>query len=227
MRTPGHDFELAVGHLRAAGIVRNLDDIRTVKYCVGEEQAQEYNVVSVGLAAPLDEARLTHRSAPMNSSCGICGADTIDALSIISTAINDPAKPMVSAGVLTQLPDALRSHQKIFASTGGLHGVGLFTPEGKVAAVREDVGRHNAVDSLLGWALLGRHELDETLLMLSGRVSFEIVQKAAIGRVPVIVAVSAPTSLAVGAADRLGITLVAFVRDGTANVYSHPGRIDL
>lgn len=226
MRTPGHDFELAVGHLLVAGVVTGPDDVRSVRYCVGEEQAQQYNVVSVSLAEPLDEARLTHRHSPVTASCGICGADSLDALAIRADPMTLTSAPLrVSPSVVLGLPDALREHQRIFSATGGLHGVGLFSADGAMLAIREDVGRHNAVDALLGWALLGRRSLASDVLVLSGRVSYEIVQKAAIGGIPVVVAVSAPTSLAVSAAERFGITLVAFTRDGAANVYAHPSRI--
>jgi FdhD protein len=226
MRTPGHDFELAVGFMVGEGLIHSRDDVTSVRYCdlpAGEPQL--YNVVSVFLSRPFDPAGAERRFYT-TSSCGICGKASLDQVEVHCSAI-PPTEPL-PASVVVSLPDTLRRAQRIFEQTGGLHAAGLFDRTGKVAAVREDVGRHNAVDKLVGRALLaGEVPLSDKVLMLSGRVSFELVQKAAVAGIPVICAVSAPSSLAVEAADRLGLSVVGFVRGRSFNVYSHPERLDL
>lgn len=223
MRTPGGDFELAVGFLFTEGLI-SPGDVHRVVYCdnvPGEDQ--QYNIVSVTLDEPFDRARL-HRNFAATSSCGICGKAALDDVEVRC----DPVAPgpQVSADVLVSLPDKLRSGQKVFERTGGLHAAGLFTPDGELVTLREDVGRHNAVDKVIGEQLLaGRLPLSGNVLQVSGRASFEIVQKAAVAGIPIVSAVSAPSSLAVEAGDRFGMTIVGFVRDGGCNVYSHAERV--
>jgi FdhD protein len=224
MRTPGHDFELAVGWLFAEGVVEKADDVAAIRYCaLGEDEPQQYNIVSVRLTQGVDLGEVA-RSVTTTASCGVCGTASLDHL-VLRCAPLPPGEP-VSMSVLQTLPDRLRAAQSLFDRTGGLHGAALGTADGVLVAVREDVGRHNAVDKLLGHALLARRlPLAQHVLVVSGRVSYEIVQKAAVAGIPVLCAVSAPSSLAVETADRLGITLLGFVRDGRANVYTHPERV--
>jgi FdhD protein len=226
MRTPGHDFELAVGFLATEGLLRSSDDVADVRYCrLPESEEQRYNVVTVGLRRPFDLAG-HERHFAANASCGLCGKASLDQVEVACAPL--ATGPLVAASVIAGLPDGLRAAQRVFDKTGGLHGAGLTTPAGEVVSVREDVGRHNAVDKLVGEAVLaGTMPLSERVLVVSGRISFEIVQKAAVAGIPVLCAVSAPSSLAVDAADRLGMTCVGFVRDGGFNVYSHPERLDL
>lgn len=219
MRTPGHDDELAVGYLFGEGLVdgrADLDDPPVVA---------DGAAVVVRLARPFD-AEAARREVPVGSSCGVCGAASIDRLVDLAPPVGQG--PVVRRAALAAMPAALRAGQAAFERTGGLHAAGLFGADGARVVVREDVGRHNAVDKLCGRALLdGRLPLDRLVLLVSGRVSFEIVQKAARAGVTVLAAVSAPTSLAAQAADRLGLTLVGFLRDGGFNVYTHPRRVDL
>ena len=226
MRTPGHDFELAVGFMVGEGLIHGRDEVASVRYCdLPPEEPQLYNVVSVFLTRPFD-AGGAERRFYTTSSCGICGKASLDQVEVHCGAI-PPSEPL-PASVVVSLPDALRKAQRIFEQTGGLHAAGLFDQSGKAVTVREDVGRHNAVDKLVGRSLLaGELPLSDKVLMLSGRVSFELVQKAAVAGVPVICAVSAPSSLAVEAADRLGLAVVGFVRGRGFNVYCHPERLDL
>jgi FdhD protein len=226
MRTPGHDFELAVGFLVGEGLVHGRDEVAAVRYCdLPAEEPQLYNVVSVFLTGPFEPPGAERRFYA-TSSCGICGKASLDQVEVHCAAI--PDGPPLPASVVVSLPDRLRKAQRIFEQTGGLHAAGLFDRAGKVLAVREDVGRHNAVDKLVGRALLaGELPLSDKVLMVSGRVSFELVQKAAVAGVPVLCAVSAPSSLAVEAADRLGLAVVGFVRGRAFNIYSHPERLDL
>lgn len=230
MRTPGNDFELAVGFLLAEGIVEDPDAVRSVRYCdLPAGDPQRYNVVTVGAAGAAGavarrRAVARQRAVAVSASCGVCGTATLEQLDRRCPAV--AAGPEVSAAVLLDLPDRLRRHQRLFDRTGGLHGAGLFTATGDPLAVREDIGRHNAVDKLVGWAALARRlPLDEAVLVVSGRVSYEIVQKAAVAGVAVVVAVSAASSLAVATAEHLGITLAGFVRRDRANVYTHPERV--
>jgi FdhD protein len=224
MRTPGHDFELAVGFLLGEGLLRGQHDVRAVKYCeLPEGDPQQFNVVTVIAAGPVD-VRGRQRSATVSASCGVCGTATLDALQDRCPAV--PEGATLDAEVLMSLPGRLRRHQRIFERTGGLHAAGLYGADGRMLAVREDVGRHNAVDKLVGWASLQRRlPLSEAVLVVSGRVSFEIVQKAAVAGIPVLAAVSAPSSLAVATAQSLGMTLAGFVRDGRANLYAAPWRV--
>ena len=227
MRTPGHDFELATGFLFSEGHLRGRDAVATVRYCEAVQgEQQRYNVVTVTSRSPVP-VQSRRLSTTITSSCGVCGTTSLDEL----LARCSPPSPttVIGAPVLYGLPERLRAEQRIFDRTGGLHAAGLFDCEtGTPIAVREDIGRHNAVDKLLGWgALGGRLPLSHCALVVSGRVSFEIVQKAAIAGIPVLAAVSAPSSLAVETARRLRMTLAAFVREDRANVYSAPQRIVL
>jgi FdhD protein len=224
MRTPGHDFELAVGWLFAEGVVEKAEEVAAIRYCaLGEDEPQQFNIVSVRLTKPVDLGEVA-RTVTTTASCGVCGTASLDRLAVRCPPL-PPGEP-VSMEVLRALPDTLRRAQSLFDRTGGLHGAAVCTADGTLVAVREDVGRHNAVDKLLGHALLtGRLPLAGHVLVVSGRVSYEIVQKAAVAGIPVLCAVSAPSSLAVETADRLGITLLGFVRDNRANVYTHPERV--
>jgi FdhD protein len=225
MRTPGHDFELAAGFLYTEGLV-GPDDIAAVKYCeLPDDEDQRYNVVTVELRRSY-RGSVPPRSFPVGASCGLCGAATIDAVERHCAPV--APGPPVPASVLHRLPDRLRARQRLFDETGGLHGAALFDADGSECCAREDVGRHNAVDKVVGHGLLGKAlPLSGQVLMVSGRVSFEIVQKAAMAGVPVVGAVSAPTSLAVDAGERLGVTVAGFIRGGRYNIYSHPERVDL
>ena len=226
MRTPGNDFELAVGFLTTEGVIRGKVDVDQVRYCVGGPVEQQYNIVTVALRSGVsfDEERL-RRTFYTTSSCGVCGKASLESLAL-RDAPAVPDGPVVDAGVLGSLPDRLRGAQKIFQRTGGLHAAGLFEPDGTLVAAREDVGRHNAVDKLVGWMVLGdRFPAGERILAVSGRASFEIMQKALAAGIPIVAAVSAPSSLAVDVAAEYGMTLAGFVRDGSLNVYAGPRRI--
>lgn len=224
MRTPGNDFELAVGFCFTEGLLRSSDDLDTVAYCLAGEGEQEYNVVTVKLRHQVDRAG-RQRAFVANASCGLCGKTTLDDVEQHCEPVG--TGPVVPRSVISVLPDRLRDAQTVFDATGGLHAAARFTAAGDLVALREDVGRHNALDKLVGHALLERHVLADDVLMVSGRVSFEIVQKAAMAGIPVVCAVSAPSSLAIDAARRFGQTLVGFVRGDSANVYTHAERLDL
>jgi FdhD protein len=230
MRTPGHDFDLAVGFLLTEGLIDGHADIAAVKYCdLPGDVEQQFNVVTVELTRPLPDDR-PERSFNVNASCGVCGKTSIDEIAVTCSVLpGPPTVAAVSPSLIRGLPDRLRAEQRLFDRTGGLHAAAIFDPAdpGEIT-LREDVGRHNAVDKLAGHALLARRlPLTGMVMMVSGRVSFEIVQKAARAGVAVIAAVSAPSSLAVAAADALGVALAGFVRGDRFNIYSHPERIDL
>ena len=223
MRTPGGDYELAAGFLFTEGLIAP-GEVQRVAYCddLGDEE-QRYNIVTITLDRPFDHERL-HRNFYATSSCGICGKAALEDVEVRCAPVASGTE--VSASVLVSLPDALRAKQRVFDRTGGLHAAGLFTPAGQLITLREDVGRHNAVDKVIGDQLLaGRVPLADHVLQVSGRASFEIVQKAAVAGIPVVSAVSAPSSLAIEAAERFGMTLVGFVREGRCNVYAHPERV--
>ena len=223
MRTPGHDFELAAGFLYTEGIVSAQADVRTVRYCDVPREEQQYNVVTVDLRRPYDP-ELLQRNFYTTSSCGVCGKASLDSISVRCAPVAEG--PEVSESVVVALPDRLREAQRVFDRTGGLHAAGLFDPAGTLLELREDVGRHNAVDKLVGRALLaGELPLSERVLMVSGRLSFEIVQKAAVAGIPIVCAVSAPSSLAVDAGRRFGMTLVGFLRGSRFNIYTNAERI--
>lgn len=228
MRTPGADFELAAGFLYAEGVVTAREQITGISYCKDTDLPQEqlYNIVivEVGGGARLDLDSL-ERHFHVSSACGVCGKANLEAIALRGVKpVSDG--PMIRPEVIAALPERLRDAQKLFAATGGLHAAGLFTADGILIEAREDVGRHNAVDKLVGWALLdGRLPLDDHIVMVSGRSSFEIAQKALAARIPVVCSVSAPSSLAVDVANEFGMTLVGFVRDTRFNVYAGPQRI--
>jgi FdhD protein len=223
MRTPGGDYELAVGFLFTEGLIQP-SDVRRVAYCDDlEDDRQRYNVVTVTLSRAFDHGSMS-RNFYATSSCGVCGKASLDDVALHCPAVSPG--PAVPLEVILGLPEALRAKQKVFERTGGLHAAGLFTPEGELVSLREDVGRHNAVDKVIGEQLLaGRLPLNDKVLQVSGRSSFELVQKAAMAGIPVISAVSAPSSLAVEAGERFAMTVVGFVRPGRANVYTHPERV--
>ena len=226
MRTPGHDFELAVGFLFTEGMIKHSDDVRTVRYCQLPDSAeQQFNVVTVSLAAPFDEA-LSRRGMVTSASCGICGTTSIEQLAQTVSEIDPNKGPVLTAKLLVALPEIIREMQPTFDRTGGLHAAGLVDASGDAYCVREDIGRHNAVDKAIGKAVLdGKLPISNHVLVVSGRLSFEIIQKAAMAGIAFIAAVGAPSSLSVETAENLGITLVGFVRDGTANIYTHAHRI--
>jgi FdhD protein len=229
MRTPGHDVELAHGFLLTEGVITAADDLAAARYCdsVDDTGANTYNVLDVALAPGVaPPAAGVERNFYTTSSCGVCGKASLDAVRL-RTRFSPAADPVrVAADILYALPDALRGAQRVFDSTGGLHAAGLFAADGTPLVVREDVGRHNAVDKVLGWALLhGRVPATGCVLMVSGRASFELVQKAVMAGVPVLAAVSAPSSLAVALAVEAGTTLVGFLRGHAMNVYAGAGRI--
>ena len=215
--------KLASGFLFTEGLIQQ-GEVARVGYCDDlADEEHRYNVVSVTLDRPFDRDR-SHRHFAVTSSCGICGKTALDDVEVRFAPI--AAGPIVSLDVLVSLPDRLRERQRLFDRTGGLHAAGLFTATGELVALREDVGRHNAVDKVIGEQVLaGRMPLAQRVLQVSGRASFEIVQKAAVAGIPIVSAVSAPSSLAVEAGDRSNMTIVGFVRDGRCNVYTRPERI--
>ncbi|MGI8643031.1 MAG: formate dehydrogenase accessory sulfurtransferase FdhD [Thermomicrobiales bacterium] len=229
MRTPGNDFELAAGFLLAESIVHRREDIRQVNYCVDPTitTEQRYNVVTVTLAhrTPVNLDPLNRHFA-MTSACGVCGKTSLEQLEVQGvTAV--PDGPVISAPVVTGLPASLRARQRLFEATGGLHAAALFDTAGELVAVREDVGRHNALDKLLGWALLdGRLPAHHGIVLVSGRASFELAQKCVVAGVPILCAISAPSSLAIEVAKRFNLTLAGFVREDRCNVYSGFERIE-
>jgi FdhD protein len=224
MRTPGDDPELAVGFLFTEGLVSSRGEVVSARDCAPRRGGGACNVVQVELSRPFDGSSLK-RNFFATSSCGVCGKATLDQVAVRCAPVGPG--PVVGRSVLIGLPGALRGGQAVFDRTGGLHAAGVFDGEGRLLALREDVGRHNAVDKLIGRALLdGEVPLAGRILLVSGRTSFEILQKAAVAGVPIVCAVSAPSSLAVSLAERLGITLVGFLRGSSFNVYTHPERID-
>jgi FdhD protein len=225
MRTPGNDFELAAGFLHSEGLLSSLLELAEIKYCTDIELGEQaYNVVTVHLRRAF-EAELVQRNFGVTSACGVCGKASIDSIEVASEPL--PAGPVVHASIIAELPERLRAAQRTFDRTGGLHATGLFTAEGEVVLVREDVGRHNALDKVIGWAFgAGRLPLADAVLCVSGRLSFELVQKAAVAGCPIMVAVGAPSSLAVELAADRGVTLCGFVRGGTANVYTETWRVE-
>jgi FdhD protein len=225
MRTPGNEDELAVGFLKTEGLVDGPEILR-IEPGDPADMNQPDDRLTVRLARPFDAGLVAERHFVATASCGICGKASLDEIAVRSEPI--PDGPVVTRQLLIALPDLLRAAQRAFDETGGLHAAGLFGPEGELIAIREDVGRHNALDKLVGSQVLAKAmPLHGRILMVSGRVSFEIVQKAAVAGIPIIAAVSAPSDLAIEAADRLGVTLVGFLRGDGFNVYAHDERIDL
>jgi FdhD protein len=229
MRTPGDDFDLALGHLLTEGMIGSAGDVATMVHCtdLDEHGSPTFNVVEATLSpgvALLRPAR--ERTEPMTSACGVCGSASVDAVRTSSpfAVADDPL--VLDAAVLATLPDGLEARQSVFARTGGVHAAGLATADGTLLSVREDVGRHNAVDKLVGAAARERElPLAGTVLVVSARASFEITQKASVAGIPAVVAVGAPTSLAVALAREVGMTLVAFTRGPRFSLYSRPDRV--
>jgi FdhD protein len=242
MRTPGSDVELAQGFLLTEGLIGCRNDVLRVQYCRGAETRStpeslrssppgdginNYNVLDVTLTpgVTLPDVNIA-RNFYSTSSCGVCGKASLDAVRLSSRHSPGDDPSAVSTATLTSMPAQLRSAQKVFARTGGLHAAALFTVDGTLLAVREDIGRHNAVDKVIGWALEAGHvPLSGTVLLVSGRASFELTQKAVMAGIPVLAAVSAPSSLAVDLAAQSGLTLVAFLRGDSMNIYSRSDRI--
>lgn len=225
MRTPGHDFELVAGFLHVEGVIATVDDVAELTYCQGPEE-QEYNVVEARLAPGASfDLDLVRRNVYTTSSCGVCGKASLEAVEAAGCAMLPPGF-VIDAASIPQLPDRLLEGQAVFERTGGLHAAGLFDAEGERHLVMEDVGRHNAVDKVVGHELLARRiPAHERVLVVSGRASFELVQKAVAAGIPMLVAVGAPSSLAVDLARRFRQTLVGFTRNGGFNVYTEPDRI--
>ena len=228
MRTPGADRELAAGFLLAESVIQDASELGAVEHCRHPHHPDVHNIVNVFLlgeaVARLEDTLAERRNVTANSSCGLCGRVTIDSLKTRAAPL--ALTTSIDAAVVHGLPDALRAQQAVFDRTGGLHGAALFTTRGVLITSAEDVGRHNAVDKVIGRLLLEeRLPLDDVVLVVSGRTSYEIVQKAWLAAVPIICAVSAPSSLAIDLAAEAGITLLGFARDHAFNIYSHPQRI--
>ena len=223
MRTPGNDFELAAGFLHNEGIIASRDDIRSIAYCVDPDvdDEQRYNIVTVNLnASKLPQLERFERHFTMSSACGVCGRASLEALR--NRGVKSIADDMrVDAQTIYALPERMREAQRVFASTGGLHASALFDEGSRLIALREDVGRHNALDKLVGWAFLeNRLPLSRSIVLVSGRASYELLQKSASAGIPIVCAISAPSSLAIQTARDFGITLVGFLRGERFNVYT-------
>lgn len=229
MRTPGHDVELAHGFLLTEGVITSGHDIAVARYCDGvdDEGQNTYNVLDISLAdgVPPPEPGV-ERNFYTTSSCGVCGKGSLDAVRLQTRHSPAADAVQIKASVLAGLPDKLRGAQKVFDTTGGLHAAALFDADGEMLVVREDVGRHNAVDKVVGWAVEnGRVPLRGIVLMVSGRASFELSQKAVMAGIPILAAVSAPSSLAVDLAEECGLTVVGFLRGENMNLYSRADRV--
>ena len=224
MRTPGADFDLVAGFLLTEGIISGKDEIADIRYCADVEKIeQQYNVLSVRLTKSFDASSL-QRNMFASSSCGVCGKASIDMIEVGCRPI--PEGPQVPFEVLLGLPHTLRDRQRQFERTGGIHATGLFRPDGTLVELREDIGRHNAMDKVVGARLIaGDAPLNDYVALVSGRAGFELVQKAAVAGIPIVAAVGAPSSIAVDAAKRLGVTLIGFLRDDRCNVYAHAQRV--
>ena len=229
MRTPGHDAELAVGFLVGEGILKSAADVAGTQHCPITEAQTSHNVLTVRLAPGVTfDPRRIERNFYTTSSCGVCGKTSLEALEVTGCPVLPAGHPRLDPSVVHGLPATLRAAQDVFEQTGGLHAAALFTPAGALLRVREDVGRHNAVDKLVGsFFLEDRLPLSDGVLLVSGRASFELAQKALMAGIPILAAVSAPSSLAVGLAAEFGMTLLGFVRDDRFNVYTAPDRIAL
>lgn len=229
MRTPGNDIDLVHGFLLAEGIIGSVQDVSVIRYCDGvdDDGANTYNVLDVELGPDVpDPGTRGRREFLTTSACGVCGKASLDEVATRSRFTLSDSTIEVTAAALSSMPPTLRRGQRVFEATGGLHAAGLFTTDGALLALREDVGRHNAVDKVVGWALTGRRiPLSDAVLIVSGRASFELVQKAAVAGIPLLGAVSAPSSLAVDLARDQGMTLVGFLRGESMNVYTGEHRI--
>ena len=227
MRTPGNDSELALGFLFTEGIIKQPETVDAIEHCFITCAENKENVIQVSLREGIEpHLPNTERNFYTTSSCGVCGKASINSIKTVSTYNNNTTEHQVSADLLRKLPAILQKHQNVFAETGGLHASALFNTDGELLLVREDVGRHNALDKLVGAALnKNLLPLNQYILLLSGRISFELVQKAAMAGVTIIAAVGAPSSLAVQLAEEFNITLVGFLRDQRFNIYTQPKRI--
>jgi FdhD protein len=231
MRTPGDDIDLAAGFLVSEAVVRSRDDIAGIRLCDGASCGHSGhddlgNVVDVSLAPGVRLTAGARRNFMTTSACGVCGKASIEDICALPHAALSQDQTRFTPAVLASLPDRLREAQRVFSRTGGLHAAGLFTAAGELVVVREDVGRHNAVDKIVGWALLsGRLPLSGCALLVSGRASFELVQKTVLAGIPLLAAVSAPSSLAVSLAEQTGLTLVGFLRGPSMNVYAGAQRL--
>ncbi len=225
MRTPGHDFELAAGLAHGEGLISSGEPPASVAYCTDSALArdQEFNVVTVTLPAPPPTPPAV-RTTTMTGACGVCGRESLDAVGALGGR-RLPTTPLLSRRVVAGLPDRLRHQQSVFDRTGGLHGAGLFRPDGTAVVVREDIGRHNATDKVIGQRLLAGESAVGLVLAVSGRIGYEIVQKAVLAGVVAVVAVGAPSSLAVELAREFGLTVVGWVRGDRMVVHAHPDRI--
>jgi FdhD protein len=225
MRSPGNDFDLAVGFLFSEGLIDSADQIRSMRACARDDERRNLLDIVLRSDAP-GYGDFTPRAFLTSSACGVCGSATIDAVmsGLQHNVANDPLH--LRADVLSTLPERLREAQRAFASTGGLHAAGIFDSDGNLIIAREDVGRHNAVDKVVGWAATRKLlPLEGRILLVSGRASFELTQKAVVAGIPMLAAVSAPSSLAVELAQRSGMTLVGFLRGDTFNVYARHDRV--
>jgi FdhD protein len=228
MRTPGNDFELAAGFLYGEGVIRGREEIQGIAHCADPDldADRRHNIVEVVLRGALPDLGPLERHFYTTSACGVCGKASLESLRLRGVPRIREGQPQVAPELLSRLPERLQAAQGIFATTGGLHAAALFDAEGSLLAVREDVGRHNAVDKLVGWALMeGRLPLDRHVVMVSGRSSFEILQKCLMAGAPIVCAVSAPSSLAVALAQEFGITLIGFLRGDRFNVYAGLERV--
>jgi FdhD protein len=231
MRTPGDDIELAAGFLAGEAVIRSVADISEIKLCDGtscghHEHDEMGNIADVTLAPGITVGAAARRSFMTTSACGVCGKTSIQDICALPEKALDADPARFSPAVLATLPDRLREAQRVFSRTGGLHAAALFTADGELLVVREDVGRHNAVDKVVGWALLaGRLPLAGHMLLVSGRASFELVQKTVLAGIPLLAAISAPSSLAVDLAAEAGLTLVGFLRSPSMNVYTGTHRL--
>lgn len=232
MRTPGHDFELALGFLFTEGIIENMAQIFQIKYCTElNTQKDNQNIVRVELHENVTiDFNKIQRNFYTTSSCGVCGKASIDAIKTVCNLQETPPEFSILSNVILSLPQKLRAQQNVFEYTGGLHACALFDTEGNLILLREDVGRHNALDKLIG-AVIGNKNQEllfhKKVLLLSGRASFELIQKAAMAGIKMICAVGAPSSLAVQTAQEFGITLIGFLRENRFNIYTEPQRVGL
>ncbi|NQY08957.1 MAG: formate dehydrogenase accessory sulfurtransferase FdhD [Flavobacteriales bacterium] len=229
MRTPGHDFELTTGFLFTEGIINIYADVNTIKYCVSKTPEENGNKVKVELKPNVDvDIERLSRNFYTTSSCGVCGKASIEAIETLDCPIMLPNQPVFKGETIHDLPNILRTHQTVFEHTGGIHAAALFHSSGEMIAMREDVGRHNAVDKLIGSQLFdNKTPLSDCLIMVSGRASFELIQKSVMAGIPILAAVGAPSSLAVDLANKFNMTILGFVRDNRFNIYSGKARINV
>lgn len=230
MRTPGHDFELTLGFLISEGMIQSASDALSIKYCQDRGRATHpENIVRVELIPDIQvDIKKLARHFYTSSSCGVCGKASIESIQVTACPYLAAPSWQVSSDLIIQLPEKLREAQAVFKHTGALHATALFNQSGELLQLREDIGRHNAMDKIIGWASFqNKLPLGQNLALLSGRISFELVQKALVGGIPILVAIGAPSSLAVDLAQEFGMTLIGFVRSGSFNIYTHSERIQL